>query len=159
MADLTEFYSYFHYLVCTVAIYGNDEPHFFKGNLNLRTYYTDSEKTEINDSKTTGYAVDTLFAETNKIVRRLHKERYDENRDLCIMPFTMLGDPYQIVYNKTAHPSPYEDNSMSFLKEKDPNAKGLAIVMKKDKDGKVSWLSEVEARAIIKTLTPLLDKE
>ncbi len=158
MTMLTEFFSYFLHTVCTVAIYGNDEPHFFKGRLKLRTYYLDADKMEIDEDKTVRYAVDTLFAETNKTVRQLHKERYDENRSLSVQTFSLLGEPYQIVYNRLAASSPYEDNSLKILQSKDPSAKGLAIVMKKDKNGRLTWLSEVEARAIIDTLTPILNK-
>ena len=158
MADLTDFYSYFHHLVCTVALYGDDEPHFFKGHLILRTYYLDADKMTVDEKRTDDYAVDTLFAETNKTVRQFHKERYDENRRLIIQTFSLLGEPYQIIYNKLAHSSPYEDNSLKVLQSKDPSAKGLAVIMKKDKDGRLVWLSEVEARAIIETLKPILNK-
>ena len=159
MAELSEFYSYFHHMVCTVAIYGNDEPHFFNGHLLLRTYYKDSDKTEPDVSKSNAYMIDTLFAETNKSVRRLHRERYDENRNLVILPLSVLGEPYRIVYNRTARSSVYEDNALKLLRSTDPDARGLAIIMKEKRGGTLNWLSEVEARTIIRTLEPILDHQ
>ncbi len=159
MAELSEFYSYFHHMVCTVAIYGSDEPHFFNGHLLLRTYYKDSDKTTEDAVKSNAYMLDTLFAETNKSVRRLHRERYDENRDLVVLPVSLLGEPYRIVYNRLANRSVYEDNSLKLLQGTDPNAKGLAIILKESSDGTLNWLNEVEARTIISTLEPILDHQ
>ncbi|NCB33126.1 MAG: hypothetical protein EOM64_04485, partial [Erysipelotrichia bacterium] len=59
-----------------------------------------------------------------------------------------LKEQYQLVYNRKAAPGA-EDNRLEFLLEHNPNARGLAIILKKDgKDG-LTWLEEPEAREII----------
>ncbi len=143
-----EYFSYFHHLVSTVAIYGNEEPNFFHGNLILKTFYSDSKKTKINAKQTNDQLIETIFYETNKVVRSLHRERYDENIELEILPMSGLGDKYRLLYNRKAAPG-NSDNSLEFLQDHYRDARGLAIILKEDgKDG-LTWLEEKEARDMI----------
>ena len=68
-----------------------------------------------------------------------------------------LGDQYRLVYNLKAAPGRNgEDNGLAFLQDKDPNARGLAIILKEDAQHKLTWLEETEARNIIKQLNDLI---
>lgn len=150
MITQKEFFSYQRQSVCTVAIYGKEQADFFKGHLIFKTYYTDDKKIIPDTEKTCKYFLDTLFYETNKIIRSYHHEAYDERRQLVVHKFKRLGEPYRVVYNLYANPAPIGfDNGLEFLYEKDTNAKGLAIILKKNRFGELTALDEAEARSII----------
>ncbi len=147
-----------NYTVCAVALYGSYEPFFFKGHLSLRTYYKDNKRVDIDLKKTSDYFVDTLFYETNKIIRTRERDRYDEQRNLVIQASSLLGEPYQIVFNRSAAPGAQADNSLAILKDTEPDAKGLALVIKKTGDDQYTWLEEEEARTIENALKAILNR-
>lgn len=145
--------------VCTIALYGHDQPYFFRGTLVLRTYYTDTRTHKIDALRTSAYAMDTMFYETNKVIRSSHREPYSEARHLVTAPADMLGNPYRILYNRRALPGAMEDNSIVLLRSHDPEARGLAIVAKLQENGTLTWLREDEARQVQKVLSAMMNYE
>ncbi len=152
----TEKFTSQNYSICTVALFGNNEPFFFNGHLILRTYYSDAKQTNIDVEKTSHFIADTLFYETNKVIRNAFKESFDEQREIVVEKAAILDKQYVFVYNKLAYPSKVGDTIIPKLKLNEPDAKGLVIVLKQEKDGSLTWLEELEAREIEKKLTTLL---
>ena len=146
-----------NYNVFTVALYGSYEPFYFQGHLFLRTYYKDNKKNELDNRKSSDYLIDTLFYETNKVIRSRIGERYDEQRALVIQPSNLLGEPYCYVFNRMALTTD-TDNTVSLVKDNDAPVRGLVLVVKKVADGEYTWLEKREAREIEKTLKAILNK-
>lgn len=153
---VTEKFTSQSYDICTVAIYGNNEPFFFGGHLILRTYFSDSSQTSIDIEKTSHFLSDTLFYETNKVIRNHFHDRYDEQREIVIEPAHILGEPYQFVFNTLAYPAKGDESNLTKLKLSDKSAKGLILVLKKKENGQITWLEEKEAHDIEHKLTDLL---
>lgn len=149
----TETYDYQRELICTVAVYGHEAPVFFKGSLILKKYYVNGSKSNVDQSRSEDYMLDTIYYETNKIVRMQKHEPYGDNRELVVCPFEILGDPYRIVYNKRTTPSLQYDDALVMLKDKDPDARGVAIVLKQDDKGHLTWLQEEEGRKVEQILS------
>lgn len=151
-----EKYTSQNYSICTVALFGNNEPFYFNGHLILRTYYADAKQTNIDIEKTSHFIADTLFYETNKVIRSAFKETYDEQRDVVVEEATVLNRPYVFVYNTLARPASSEETVISKLKLNHSDIHGLVIVLKKKDNGALTWLEEQEAREIEKTLTTIV---
>ena len=152
----SEKYTSQNYSICTVALFGDNDPFFFNGHLILKTYYSDNNQTAVDVEKTSHFTADTLFYETNKVIRSAFRENYDEQRDIVVEPATILRDPYVFVYNSLAYPANSKETVIPSLKLNQPNAKGLVIVLKKKENGALTWLEEKEAREIEKTLTNII---
>ncbi len=152
----SEKYTSQYYSICTVALFGNNEPFYFNGHLILRTYYQDAKQTNIDVEKTSHFIADTLFYETNKVIRNAFKEPFDEQREIVVEDATILNKPYVFVYNTLAYPSKSEETVLPTLKLNQPGVHGLVIVLKKKDNGELTWLEESEAREIEKTLTTLI---
>lgn len=148
MSEMTETFTSQNYYLCVVAIYGNYEPLLFNGRLILRTYYTDHEKTSIDYAKTSSYFIDTVFYEANKTIRIREDDTYDEPRRLVVETSPLLGEPYYVVYNENAAPSKHHDNRIPLFNSKEEAIRGLALIVKKTKEGQYTWLTEEEARSI-----------
>ena len=69
-------FDYRHHLVYSVALYGNNHPYIIKGHLVLRTYYTDDSKKKIDVAHTSDAVMDTVFFETNKVIREQNSWNY-----------------------------------------------------------------------------------
>ena len=141
-------FSYFYHTVCTVAFYGSNNPIVFKGHLVLRTYYTDDEKTEIDIAHTSDYLIDEIFFETNKVIREQMDDPYNGRRELIELSMPDLGKQYRIIYNAAEIPSPRYDDKLGIISYRDPAARGVAIILKRDKDHGIQWLDEQEARLV-----------
>ena len=72
-------FDYRHHLVYSVALYGNNHPYIIKGHLVLRTYYTDDSKKKIDIAHTSDAVMDTVFFETNKVIREQMAITAEEN--------------------------------------------------------------------------------
>ena len=123
----SEKYTSQNYSICTVALFGDNDPFFFNGHLILKTYYSDNNQTAVDVEKTSHFTADTLFYETNKVIRSAFRENYDEQRDIVVEPATILRDPYVFVYNSLAYPANSKETVIPSLKLNQPNAKGLVI--------------------------------
>jgi hypothetical protein len=156
MADKETNYAFEHrtYMVHTVAIYGSEAPVICRGPLIMRFYFDDSTKKNLNVNKTADSIMDTIFYETNKIIRLRHdNEFYGTRRILRIVPFPQLGNDYIFVYNSVEEPSEKEDDLITVLGGTDPNAHGLAVILKRSNDGGIEWLSAPEAEEIVRFLS------
>lgn len=145
-------FRYFYHTVCTVAFYGTNNPVVFKGHLVLRTYYTDSSETKVDVMHTSDYVMDTVFYETNKVLREQMGDLYNGRRELIELSVPQLGKQYRIIYNAAEIPSSRYDDRLGILSYRDPSARGVAIIMKRDKDKGLQWLDEQEARIIAEQL-------
>jgi hypothetical protein len=145
-------YKYFHHTVSTVAVYGNKPAVVFHGHLVLRTYYVRGQRGMVDQARTSAYVMDEVFYETNKVLREENDDNYGTRRVLKYVPFPQLGEKYGFVYNTVEVTSPRFDDKLTVLSDIDKNAKGVAIVMKKDHDGNICWLDIDEARLIANVL-------
>ncbi len=141
-----ESFEYEREKIYTVALYGTDEPVFFSGNLIFKKYYLIDGRKRFNQEKTTQYMVDTIFYETSRVLFTQKDEPYDAPRDLWIYPFRLLGDPFLIVYNRNASYGLHGNNDLIWMRDIDPDAHGLAILMKKGNSNVPELLTEREAR-------------
>lgn len=141
-------FNYFYHTVCTVAFYGTNNPVIFKGHLVLRTYYTDDSKTTVDIAHTSDYVMDEIFFETNKVLREQMEDPYNGRRELIELSMPELGKQYRIIYNGAEVPSPRYDDQLGILSYRDPSARGVAIILKRDKDKGIQWLDENEARFV-----------
>ena len=141
-------------MIHTVGIYGSFVPLTFKGRLVFKEYNYGNTEEEIK--RTNELFVDTIYYETDKVMRQLAHVQYGDARDLVIQPFHLLNDPYRIVYNRKASPSNKHDNTLFFLQNFDPNARGCAIILKEDTNGNLISLTEEEANQISSQLRMLL---
>ena len=142
-------FNYFYHEVCTVAFYGSANPVLVKGHLVLRTYYKDEEKTEVDIQHTSEYWRDELFFQTNKVLREQMEDGYTGPRQLIELSIPELGKHYRLIYNTIEEASPRYDDRLTILSYRDPEARGVAIILKRDDKGAVTWLDEKEARSII----------
>ena len=154
--DVKEPFKNFSSMITTVALYGQEEPVLFRGRLILREYFKEGSRKEIDHQKTADYALDTIYYETNKVIREQFHEPYGEPRELVVRHIEMLKDPYRIVYNKHAEPSDTRDNRLALLLDQDHSARGVAIILKENKDGFLESLEEAEARTIIRALSAMI---
>lgn len=145
-------FQYRHHMVYTVALYGGNAPYVIKGHLVLRTYYKDSACTQIDIAHTSDYVMDTVFYETNKTIRLQMEDAYSGRRSLVELSMPDLGKQYRIIYNTAETPSPRYDDSIAVLQLRDPTAHGVAVIMKRNEDGMLTWLDEPEARMIARKL-------
>ena len=149
---INNYFRHFHAQACTVAIYGNNDPVVFKGNLVFRMYYTDAAMSEIDVPRTSAYLRDTMFYETNKVIREQLEDPYNGRRELIDLSVPELGRQYRIVYNTAEVPSGRYDDQIGLLSIRDPNARGVAILLKQSSETGLTWLDEAEARHIAKVL-------
>lgn len=141
-------FRYLHHYVWTVAVYGNHEPLTVKGPLVLRTYYKDGARTIVDIRHTADYYIDEIFYETNKVIREDLGDPYNGRRDLRVTDVPRLPSPYIAVYNAAEIPSPRLDDHLSFLAARDLKARGVAVILKREENGSVSYLNEEEARTV-----------
>lgn len=141
-------FSYTHHYAYVVAFYGSNLPIVVKGPLILKTYYKDSSKKEIDIRHTSEYFMDELFYETNKVIRENLNDPYNGKRDLVDLPLPELGSEYRIVYNTSEIPSERYDDKLAILANRDSNAHGVAIIVKRTDKG-IEYLTEKEARTIV----------
>ncbi len=139
---------YTHHYAYTVAFYGSHEPMIVKGPLIMKTYYKDESKKEIDIKHTSAYFMDELFYETNKVIRESFNDSYNGKRELIELSLPELGNEYRIVYNTAEIRSERYDDTLSILNNRDKSAIGVAIIVKRDKDGMLQYLQEAEARKI-----------
>ena len=143
----SEKYTSQNYSICTVALFGDNDPFFFNGHLILKTYYSDNNQTAVDVEKTSHFTADTLFYETNKVIREMMQDSYNGKRDLIELSLPELGNEYRINYNASEKPSERYDDSLAILSNRDSKAKGVAIILKRDAKG-IHYLNEAEARKI-----------
>jgi hypothetical protein len=150
MADTKLYYSfeYFHDKVYTIAFYGSNAPMMVSGTLVLRAYYKDDAKTIPDIEHTSEFLKDSIFFETNKVIRQQLEDPYNGRRELVELPFPQLGNEYRIIYNEAEIPSDRYDDLLSVLVSRDPYARGVAIILKRGADGGITWMNEREAREI-----------
>ncbi len=161
MADENLYYpfNYRHHLVYTIALYGTNAPYIIKGHLVLRTYYKDEKKTIVDVPHTSDYVMDTVFYESNKVIREQMEDAYSGRRELVELSMPELGKQYRIIYNAAEIPSPRYDDQVAILNYRDPSAHGVAIIMKRDADNGIQWLEETEARQIARKIKQILLNE
>ena len=102
MSETRSYYYPFDYSihkVFTVAFYGSSSPIICKGSLVMRTYYTDSTKKTVDVHHTSEHYIDTIFFETNKIIREQFDDPYNDHRELIELSMPSLGSEYRIIYN------------------------------------------------------------
>lgn len=145
-------FSYTHHYAYTVAFYGANDPIVVKGPLILKTYYTDASKKEVDIRHTSEYFMDELFYETNKVIRENLNDPYNGKRDLIDLSLPELGSEYRIVYNTSEIPSERYDDKLAILLNRDSNAHGVAIIVKRNEKG-IQYLTEPEARKIVSFYT------
>ena len=63
-----------------------------------------------------------------------------------------LGSEYRIIYNASQTPSQRYDDSLAVLADRDPSARGVAIILRRDPKKGIQYLSEQEARTILEKL-------
>lgn len=141
-------FRYLHHYVWTVAVYGNHEPLTVKGPLVLRTYYKDGARTIVDIRHTASYYIDEIFYETNKVIREDLGDPYSGKRVLKTTKIPQLPDPFIVVYNTAEIPSPRLDDHLSLLAGEDLKARGVAVILKQEEDGSVTYLNEEEARMV-----------
>lgn len=141
-------FRYLHHYVWTVAVYGSQPPLTVKGPLVLRTYYKDGARTIVDVKHTADYYIDEIFYETNKVIRENLGDPYSGRRDLRITDIPQLPEPYIAVYNAAEVPSPRLDDHLSILSSRDLKARGVAVILKKEEDGSVHYLTEEEAQDV-----------
>lgn len=150
MADNFEYY---RTIINTVALYGHDAPVTFSGRLTLRRYLHEVRKnTDVR--KTRASMADIIFFECNKVIRTSKNEPTGEKRELVISPFDALGFPYVVIHNRTAAPGS-TDNHLRILDSVDPDARGLAVILKEKADGSLVGLDQKEAERIKQILSVL----
>ena len=155
MSEKKSYYSPFDYgihKVCTVAFYGAQSPIVCKGSLIMRTYYTDKTKKTVDIHRTSEHIIDTVFFETNKIIREQFDDPYNDHRELIELSIPSLGNEYRIIYNAAQSPSQRYDDSLAILADRDPSARGVAIILRRDPKKGICTLSEPEARSILEKL-------
>ncbi len=146
-------FKYVIHHVYTVAFYGHNPPTVCKGSLILRTYYKDSAMTQVDVAHTSSYYIDEIFYETNKIIREQYDDPYYDRRELIELSMPELGKEYRIIYNAAQRPSPRYDDQLAILANRDPSAKGVAIILKRDPEEGIQYLTEEEARAVCDQLS------
>ncbi len=142
-------FNHFYHNVCTVAFYGSNNPVVCKGHLVLRTYYEDDEKTKVDIRHTSDQWLDSIFYETNKILREQLDDSYTGRRSLVELTINELGKEYRLIYNAAEEPSERYDDRLLILSYRDPEARGVAIILKRDESNMIQWLDEREARSIV----------
>lgn len=145
-------FNYRHFKVCTVAMYGQKKPLVVNGHLVMKIYYKDQNKTDIDHRRTSEFTMDEVFFETNKVIRELFGDAYNGRRELIELSMPELGKEYRIVYNGAEIPSPRYDDQIRVLAQRDPAARGVAIILKRDSSKGIQWLDEEEAEQIAKKL-------
>lgn len=160
MAEESKYYPflYRHHMVYTVALYGSNAPYIIQGHLVLRTYYKDSGCTQVDIPHTNDYVMDTIFYESNKTIRMRMEDSYNGKRELVELSMPVLGKQYRIIYNAAEVPSRRYDDAIALLSLRDPDAHGVAIIMKRSADDLLCWLDESEARTIARKLTLTTDE-
>lgn len=156
MAETIKLYYPFDYnihKVFTVAFYGHENPIVCKGSLIMRTYYKDENRKEIDIHRTSDHFIDTIYYETNKIIREQFEDPYNDHRELIELSMPELGPDYRIIYNASQTPSQRYDDQLRILARRDPSAKGVAIILRRDPKKGIRYLSEPEARSIVTKLT------
>lgn len=156
MAEKQKLYYPFEYhihKVYTVAFYGHENPIVCKGSLILRTYYKDENLTIPDIHHTSDYYIDTIFYETNKVIREQFDDSYNDHRELIELSMPELGPEYRIIYNAAQTPSQRYDDQLRILLKRDPSAKGVAIILKRDPKKGIQYLEEQEARMIVSKLS------
>lgn len=141
-----------HHYVYVVAFYGNYQPVIVKGYLVLKTYYTDASRKEIDIKHTSLSHMDGLFYETNKVLREAYGDSYNGKRELIELSMPELGNEYRIVYNTAEIPSERHDDALGIIRNRDSEAHGVAIILKRDEKG-IHYLEEAEARKILEYYT------
>ncbi len=141
-------FTYTHHYAYTVAFYGGRDPMIVKGPLIMKTYYKDESKKEIDIKHTSDYFMDELFYETNKVIREGFNDSYNGKRELIELSLPELGNEYRIVYNSAEIRSERYDDALLILNNRDKSAVGVAIIVKRDKDGMLQYLQEAEPRKI-----------
>ena len=155
MSETRSYYYPFDYSihkVFTVAFYGSSSPIICKGSLVMRTYDTDSTKKTVDVHHTSEHYIDTIFFETNKIIREQFDDPYNDHRELIELSMPSLGSEYRIIYNASQTPSQRYDDSLAVLADRDPSARGVAIILRRDPKKGIQYLSEQEARTILEKL-------
>lgn len=156
MAEKKSLYYPFEYnihKVYTVAFYGHENPIVCKGSLILRTYYKDENMTQIDIHHTSDHYIDTIFYETNKVIREQFDDPYNDHRELIELSMPELGNEYRIIYNASQTPSQRYDDQLRILLSRDPSARGVAIILKRDAKKGILYLDEQEARMIVSKLS------
>lgn len=156
MEKLSNYFNYYREYVCTAALYGGEPADLICGHMILREYFSDRKKTHPNPRMTESFLIETLFYETNKVLRTMHGEPYDEPRSLAMARLPMLGDPYRIIYNREAWPSSGGNAIALLLQQREIRARGTAMIMRAEPDGSLTWLSEQEARDAVRSLNTVL---
>ncbi|MBW9212062.1 MULTISPECIES: hypothetical protein [Terrabacteria group] len=141
-----------HHAVSTVAIYGTNSPTLVSGRLILRHYYKDASCKDVDIPRTNRSILDTIFFETNKLIRIPLEDNYNGRRVLVSTPIPAFGPQYIIAYNVAEIPSERYDDQLAILAPVDKDAHGVAIILKKNKDGLLEWLDRKEAKDIIEKL-------
>ncbi len=141
-------FRYLHHYVYTVAFYGQNDPMIVKGPLVLRTYYKDSAKTIPDIKHTSDYYIDEIFYETNKVIRQQMDDGYSGKRSLMELSMPELGPEYRIIYNAAETPSDRYDDIIRLLATRDDSAHGVAIILRRDANKGIQYLTESEARLI-----------
>ncbi|MBR4445286.1 MAG: hypothetical protein IKS37_05275 [Solobacterium sp.] len=149
---ITHPFRHYHAHACTVAVYGQNDPIIFRGNLVFRTYYTDDTMQEVDTARTSRYLCDTMFYETNKVIREQLEDPYNGKRELIDLSLPELGKQYRIVYNAAEVPSARYDDLLTLVLDRDPSARGVAIILKVSDDNGLTYLEEAEARYLAKIL-------
>ena len=155
MSEKRSYYYPFDYnihKVYTIAFYGSQPPMICKGSLIMRTYYKDDTKREIDIRHTSEHFIDTIFFETNKIIREQYEDPYSDHRELIELSIPFLSSEYRIIYNASQSPSPRYDDALAILADRDPSAKGVAIILRRDPKKGICYLSEAEARTLLQKL-------
>lgn len=146
-------FSYITHPVFTVAFYGGNDPLIIKGSLILRTYYKDDEKKEVDIKHTSDYYMDEIFYETNKVIRESMNDSYSGKRELIELSLPELGNEYRIIYNSAEVPSERYDDQLAILANRDNDAHGVAIILKRTPSNGIQYLKETEARQIAQFYT------
>ncbi|MGM9917750.1 MAG: hypothetical protein ACI316_00440, partial [Lactimicrobium massiliense] len=102
------------------------------------------------------YVMDTVFYESNKVIREQLDDGYNGRRELVELSMPDLGREYRIVYNAAEVPSPRYDDAILVLNYRDPSARGVAIILKRDAENGIQWLEESEARTIARKLKNMM---
>jgi hypothetical protein len=149
-------FRYLHHSVYTVALYGQNNPVICKGLMVLRTYYYDEQKTKIDYEHTSEYYTDELFYETDKILREANHQPYGGKRILKEVAMSELGDEYRLIYNNADNEDNTYDEHIPLLHFKAPEATGTAVILKRDAEKGIIYLTEDEAKYVQKVLKELM---
>lgn len=145
-------FKYFHHRAFTVALYGLNDPLIIKGRLTLRTYYKDAAMTIVDYKRTSDHYMDEIFYQSNKVIREQNDESYSGKRELIELSVPELGSEYRIIYNGAETPSGRSDDAIHYLSLRDPSAKGVAIILRRDPNKGIQYLTEAEARKVAEIL-------